>query len=137
VGLDSVSDQVRTFRMDRLLSVEPGVGLFTPPAGADPVREVLASLAAVPRDYSVRVRIRATEAEVRRRLPPSIATVQPAAEAGWVRVSLEASRLGWVAGVLASLDAPFRIEQPDALRREVAALAARLAERAEADGSAP
>ncbi len=131
-GLDSASDEVRTFRMDRLLSVEPGTGRFVPPADADPVREVLASLAAAPRDYSVRVRVRTAEADVRRRLPPSVATVEPADEEGWVRVSLEASHLGWVAGVLASLDAPFRIEQPEALRSEVVALADRLAERAHA-----
>ena len=48
---------------------------------------------------------------------------------GWSRVALEAAHLGWVAGVLALIDAPFRIEQPDALRAEVRALAARLAER--------
>jgi predicted DNA-binding transcriptional regulator YafY len=128
-GLDSASDAVRTFRMDRLLSVEPGVGRFTPPADADPVQEVLAALASAPRDHSVRVLVQASEAAVRRRLPPSVAAVEPA-EGDWVRVSLEASRLGWVAGVLAQLDAPFRIEQPEALRREVTALAGRLAARA-------
>ena len=44
--------------------------------------------------------------------------------------AIEAAHLDWVAGVLALLDAPFRIERPEALRQEVRALARRLAERA-------
>ena len=127
-GLDSASGEVRTFRLDRVDHIEAGVGHFEPPADVDPVREVLAALASTPRDYSVRVLIRAPEAVIRHRLPASVAALEPAAgEEGWVRVSLEASRLDWVAGVLGQLDAPFRIEQPEALRSEVRALAARLA----------
>ncbi|GAA4735208.1 WYL domain-containing protein [Amnibacterium soli] len=135
VGLDSASDAVRTFRMDRLERVAVGGGRFTAPPDADPVREVLAALASTPRDFSVRVLIRAPEERIRRRLPGSIAILEPlpadeAGEEGWIRVVLEAARLDWVAGVLALLDAPFRIEQPEALRTEVLALAARLSDRA-------
>ena len=66
-----------------------------------------AALASTPRDYSVRVLIAASEAAIRQRLPASVAVLEPAAEAGegWLRVSLEASRLDWVAGALALLDA--------------------------------
>ncbi len=135
VGLDSASDAVRTFRMDRLERVEVGDGRFTAPPDADPVREVLASLAGTPRDFSVRVLVRAPEERVRRRLPGAIAILEPVAaeeagEEGWIRVVLEAAHLDWVAGVLALLDAPFRIEQPEALRSEVLALAGRLSARA-------
>lgn len=130
VGLDSASDAVRTFRMDRIEHLAPGTGRFEPPADVDPVRIVLGSLAATPRDYSVRLLIRDSEERVRRRLPASVAAIRAAEEEGWVRVSLEARALGWVAGVLALIDAPFRIEQPQELRREVLALAGRLADRA-------
>jgi predicted DNA-binding transcriptional regulator YafY len=133
-GPDSASDEVRTFRMDRIEHVEIGVGRFTVPEDADPGREVLSALASAPRDYAVRVLLRADEGRVRRHLPASIALletvpVEEAGEEGWLRASLGARRLGWVAGVLALIDAPFRIEQPEALRTEVHALAARLAER--------
>lgn len=133
-GLDSASDRVRTFRIDRIERIELAPGRFTPPEDADPVREVLAALAATPREHAVRVLIRASQERIRRHLPASIALldVVPEEEAGgtgWSRVALEAAHLGWVAGVLALIDAPFRIEQPDALRAEVRALAARLAER--------
>ncbi|GAA2752401.1 helix-turn-helix transcriptional regulator [Amnibacterium kyonggiense] len=130
-GLDSASDAVRTFRMDRLEHVEIGTGRFEPPPDADPVREVLAALAGTPRDFSVRVLVRASEDRIRRTLPASVAVLEPAPEEeGWVRVLLEAARLDWVAGALALLDAPFRIERPAALRDEVLRLADRLRARA-------
>ena len=44
----------------------------------------------------------------------------------WLRVDLRAERLDWVPAVLASLDRPFVIEQPDELRGLVIALAERL-----------
>jgi predicted DNA-binding transcriptional regulator YafY len=135
VGLDSASGEVRTFRLDRVDHAELGVGRFVPPVDADPVREVLAALASTPRDYSVRVLIQAPEARIRLRLPASVALLEPvpaaeAGEEGWTRASIEASRLDWVAGMLALLDAPFRIEQPEALVTAVQALAARLTMRA-------
>lgn len=130
VGLDSASDAVRTFRMDRIERIETGPGHFTPPPDADPMAEVLASLARMPRAHTVRVRIRATEEAIRRRLPASVAALAPAEDEGWVLMTIEAARLDWVAGALAQLDAPFHIEQPDALRAEVRALADRLAARA-------
>ncbi|MGT2426338.1 helix-turn-helix transcriptional regulator [Amnibacterium kyonggiense] len=130
-GLDSASDAVRTFRIDRLERIELGEGRFVPPSDADPVREVLAALAGTPRAFSVRVAVEAGEDRIRRSLPASIAVLEPLpGEDGWTRVSLEAARLDWVAGVLALLDAPFRVEQPAALREEVRRLADRLRARA-------
>jgi predicted DNA-binding transcriptional regulator YafY len=128
-GLDSRADAVRTFRLDRLAAARIGTGRFPPRAGADPVQQVLGALAAVPRDFTVRVRVRAPLERLRRRLPASVADVAPLDD-GWHLVVLEAARLDWVAAELAALDAPFVVEQPEALLREVRALAARLAQRA-------
>ena len=61
-------------------------------------------------------------------MPP--ASPAEAGEDGWVRVALEAQHLDWVAGVVALVDAPFVVEEPERLREAVLALAARLAERA-------
>ena len=70
---------------------------------------------------------------IRARLPPSVASIEEAAAdadpqaEGWLRVDLWAERLDWLPAVLASLDRPFIIEQPDELRGLVTALAERLA----------
>ena len=134
-GHDSRSDGVRTFRLDRMEGVAIGEGRFVPPEGVDPARVVLESLASAPREHTVRVLIRAPEERIRRHLPAAVAVLHavPAAEAGeggWIRVTLEAQHLEWVAGVLALIDAPFRIEEPERLRAVLLALAGRLVERA-------
>jgi hypothetical protein len=58
-------------------------------------------------------------------LPAGIATVQDIND-GWVRVKLRVERLDWVPAVLAGLDLPFAVEQPDELRGLVLSLADRL-----------
>jgi hypothetical protein len=67
------------------------------------------------------------------RMPGSIATIEPVnGEPGWVRVRWRVERLEWVPSVLAGLDRPFVIEEPDELRERVRALAGQLASYAEA-----
>jgi predicted DNA-binding transcriptional regulator YafY len=78
------------------------------------------------------VRVRAGADDVRRGLPPGLAVVEalPDDDGAWVRVRLRAERLDWVPGVLAGLGAPFVVEEPDALRGHVRALAQRLTDAA-------
>jgi hypothetical protein len=88
----------------------------------------------------VSLRIQGTAEQIRARLPASVATLQelppPAgtqAEAErWFRAELRVEQLDWLPPVLASLDRPFVIEQPDELRRLTIALADRLADSARA-----
>jgi predicted DNA-binding transcriptional regulator YafY len=159
---EPASEQVRTFRLDRIEDVTVQPETFEVPAGFDPAAQVLSSLAGVPRQHEVSVRIQAPAELIRTRLPASIATVEdiPAEPAsnggaaggaaggerdggngdgghedqdGWVRVQLQAERLDWVPAVLASLDRPFVIDHPKALRDQVRALARRLSTYADAD----
>jgi hypothetical protein len=107
-------------------------GSFEVPAGFDPAARVLSGLAETPYLHEVSLRVQGTAEQVRSRLPDGIATVaEIPADSGedgeWVRVRLRAERLEWVPSVLAWLDRPFVIEQPDALRDHVHALAHRLA----------
>jgi len=68
------------------------------------------------------------------RMPGSIATIEPVTgEPGWVRARWRVQRLDWVPSVLAGLDCPFVIEEPDELRERVRALAEQLATYAEAE----
>lgn len=45
---------------------------------------------------------------------------------GWVRVRVQAERLDWIPAMLVGLGLPFVVEQPEALRHLVRALADRL-----------
>ncbi|MEV7421695.1 WYL domain-containing protein [Streptomyces sp. NPDC091212] len=146
-GQDPAIGEDRTFRLDRIAGARILPGSFEPPAGVDPVERVLTGLATAPYRHEVTLRIRATAALIRTRLPASVALVEEeeTAEAAsgtaessegserWSRVELRVERLDWLPGVLASLDRPFVIERPDELRGLVAALAARLARSARAE----
>jgi len=135
---DSLSGEVRTFRVDRMRSADPQDGAFPARPGFDPAASVRAALREVPWRYAVSVRVEATAAYLASRLPEGLATVtelrrgddgwQPGSMEGWVRVDLRAERLGWVAPLLAGLDRPFLVDEPPDLRDEVGRLARRLAE---------
>jgi predicted DNA-binding transcriptional regulator YafY len=131
-GADSASGEVRTFRVDRVEAAHTLPGSFEVPAGFDAAARVLAGLAETPRGQAVAVRVRAGADDVRRGLPPGLAVVEalPDDDGAWVRVRLRAERLDWVPGVLAGLGAPFVVEEPDALRGHVRALAQRLTDAA-------
>jgi predicted DNA-binding transcriptional regulator YafY len=124
-GADSDSGEVRTFRLDRIASAAVEAGSFEVPPDFDPAARVLSGLASVPRPYEVSFRVKGTVEHVRSRLPAGIATLDELPDE-WVRVTLRAQRLDWVASVLAWIDCDFVIESPEALRTHVHALATRL-----------
>lgn len=127
-GADSVSGEVRTFRLDRITAPALRAGSYEVPEGFDPEERVLAGLAEAPYRHQVSLRVDATADEVRARLPLGIATVEELAGEGHagVRVRIRAERLDWLPPLLAGLGQPFVVERPAALRRLVRDLAARL-----------
>jgi predicted DNA-binding transcriptional regulator YafY len=124
---------VRSFRLDRVARAVLQEGQFRVPDGFDPAAYVLEAVSGASYRYAISVRVQGSERAVRRRMPGSIAGIEPIdAEPDWVRVRWRAERLDWVPSVLAGLDLPFIIEEPEELRARVRALAARLASWAEA-----
>jgi predicted DNA-binding transcriptional regulator YafY len=126
-GVDPAAGERRTFRLDRVAHARTLPGSFTPPAEAEPVREVVERFATAAYRHRVTLRIQATEAEIRARLPASVAVLEPLAAApGWWRVEIHAEHLDWIPGVLATLDHPFAIDGRAELRDLVLAVAHRL-----------
>ncbi|MFF2820615.1 helix-turn-helix transcriptional regulator [Kitasatospora cineracea] len=132
-GWDTGADAERLFRLDRLAAPRPLPGTFEPPAGPDPAERVLHALATAPHRHRVRLRIRADAARIRAQLPAGLALVGEPDADGWSDVELRVAELDWLPGVLAALDRPFTIVEPDQLRGLVAALAERLAAAARPD----
>ena len=91
--------------------------------------------------HEVSLQIHGTPEQIRTRLPAGIAVIEEATlveetvpaepvephTERWLRVRIRAERLDWLPGLLASLDRPFLVEQPEELRSLVTALADRLA----------
>jgi predicted DNA-binding transcriptional regulator YafY len=144
-GADPGIGEERTFRLDRITDARTLPGSFEPPAGFDPAQHVLSGFATAAYRHHVILRVQGTTGQIRARLPASVATIEesssgerPAEDesrstggtdlhAGrWHRVEVRAEQLDWLPPVLASLDLPFAIEQPDELRTLVIAFADRL-----------
>lgn len=129
-GHDHHSGETRTFRADRVLSVELGTVRFDVLGDVDPVEHVVRSLSAVPYAHEVEVELETTLREAARRIPPSAAALSETGSG--VLLSARAESLDGMAQMLAGLGWPFTIRRPDELRGAVRDLAARLAERADA-----
>jgi predicted DNA-binding transcriptional regulator YafY len=134
-GADPGIGEDRTFRLDRIADARTLPGSFEPPAGVDPAERVLSGLATAPYRHRVSLRILGTAEQIRARLPASVATLEElptgagaqAETEHWFRAELRVEQLDWLPPVLALLDRPFVIEQPDELRGLTIALAGRLA----------
>jgi predicted DNA-binding transcriptional regulator YafY len=124
-GHDHRSGEVRTFRVDRVLAVEPSPETYEVPGDLDPVQHVTRSLAAVPYAHEVEVLLETTAEEARRRISPSIGAIVETE--GGVLLRARAERLDGMAQMLAGLGWPFVIHRPDGLRTAVRELSADLA----------
>jgi predicted DNA-binding transcriptional regulator YafY len=129
-GHDHQSRQIRTFRVDRVMSVQPGTAAFEVPDSFDAVRHVTQSLAAVPYAHEVEVVLQTTLGQARARIPPTVATLTETA--GGVVLWARAERLDGMAQMLAGLGWAFTIRRPQELRGAVRDLAARLTAQADA-----
>ena len=126
-GHDTIRQEVRTFRLDRVTQAKPGSVTFTVPANFRPQDQVLDALAQTPWHHLVSVRVHADPDVLQSRLPLGLAAMTPLTdEQGWTRVEIRAEQLDWVPGVLATLDADLVIEGPLELRGRVLALSQRL-----------
>lgn len=108
-GHDSFRDQVRTFRLDRIVLPRTLPTQFAVPDGFDPTATVLESLAATPWTYDVSVRVQPTLDHLQARLPPGLTTLHDLSD-GWIQLHLRVERLDWVSALLASLNRTFTIE---------------------------
>ncbi|MFJ4836997.1 helix-turn-helix transcriptional regulator [Streptomyces sp. NPDC088746] len=140
---DLTACEDRTFRLDRITEVRTLPGSFEPPEGLDPAKRVLTALATAPYRHEVTLRVQGTAEHIHARLPAGVAIVEEPPSPGdgdpeteyWSRVELRVERLDWLPAVLASIDRPFVIERPDALRGLVEAFAERLSLSARRDPS--
>jgi len=128
-GHDHHSGEVRTFRVDRVLSAEAGEETYQVPDDVDPVQHVTRSLAGVPYRHEVEVVLETTLEQARRRVPASTATLTETD--GGVLMTTRAEHLDGMAQMLAGLGWPFTIRRPDELRTAVRDFSDRL--RAQAD----
>jgi predicted DNA-binding transcriptional regulator YafY len=128
IGYCHLRHDVRTFRLDRIITLEPGEESFERPEDFDVVGQVLHSIAFISGAKEVEVVLETTMERARQVIPPIMATLEPSEQGVIFRRT--ASQLEWIAHVLISLDFPVHVVQPAELRdmlRQIAAKALRMA----------
>jgi predicted DNA-binding transcriptional regulator YafY len=113
-GYCQLRRDLRTFRLDRILSLEPGTGSFERPEDFDVLGHVLTAIAQTPGPESVEVLIETTLEHARQVIPGVLGTLEETEQGVIFRRT--ASQLPWVAGVLITLDCPVTIIRPAELR---------------------
>ena len=121
---DRASNELRTFRADRIGYASIGGPAVPPEPDFDPAAHVAQMLARLPRAWRVEVLVDAPLGEIAARLPPTVAELT--AEANGTRLKMSVDSLDWAAGVLAGLPADFRVIRPVELNDHLARLASRL-----------
>ena len=108
----------RSFRLDRMLSVEPVPASFAPPRDFDALAALRLGVATLPRQHGVEVLLHASLEQARRSLPAEFGTLEEITldpTAARVLLSAQADELGWFARELARLPFRFEIRSPPAL----------------------
>jgi predicted DNA-binding transcriptional regulator YafY len=133
VGHCHLRHDLRSFRLDRVGTVEALPKSFGRPPGFDVLGHLVQSIAMLPRAHTVEVLLDTDLERARRVVFVELGTLT--ACQGGVRLDAQADDLAWVARELARLPFAFRIHQPAALRRALASHAETLKRQAGATSS--
>jgi predicted DNA-binding transcriptional regulator YafY len=121
---DRASDELRTFRADRIGRAAIGKPAAPRDPDFDARAHVVRMLARLPYEWRIEVRLDAPVEEMSGQVSPTVAELS--ADGLGTRLEMGADSLEWAAGFLARLGADFRVIRPDELKEHVGRLAARL-----------
>jgi predicted DNA-binding transcriptional regulator YafY len=124
VGMCHLRGGLRSFRLDRVLSVRPLDLHFTRPSGFDALAHLTLSVATMPRAFAVDVLLQTDLQTAKRELFATLGVLEWTEQG--VRLRGEVDDLDWFARELARLPFGFEILGPEALRTSLASVARRL-----------
>ena len=113
-GYCHLREDLRTFRLDRIVALEPLTDSFERPDGFDVLDHVIQSLAMGPGTEQVEVLLETTMERARQLIDPVFGTLEPAENGVLFRRA--PYQLEWVAHILLNFDFPVHVLQPVALR---------------------
>jgi len=115
---------LRSFRLDRILSVTPLAISFLAPFDFDSVRHLALGLATLPRTHAIVVRLKTSLTTAQAELFEAIGVFRPVEDA--VMLYSQADDLPWFARQLARVSFDFEVLEPPELRNAVTACGQRL-----------
>lgn len=122
-GYCHLRQDLRTFRLDRIVSLEQEDRSFERPQAFNALSHVLDSLATMPGAHNIKVLIKAPIEDVQAAVPEGIGTLEQTPQGVLLRRA--ADELEWIAHFLLWYDLPMVVLQPDELRQTMRELAAR------------
>lgn len=128
-GYCHLRQDLRTFRLDRIIEVNTSAETFATPPSFDCLGFVIQSIARTPGTWTVDVLLETTLAEAQCMLPRTLATLVQTASG--VELKCDVESLDWLASLLVNLGCPFVVRQPAELRTVLRQLAQRIATMAE------
>src|SRR5437660_58610 len=128
VGYCHLREDLRVFRLDRVLHAEIGQDGYTRPTDFDCLAYVTRSIALTPAGWLVDVLLETTLEEAQHMVPPALATLEQAPNG--IGLRRYTNDLDWIAHLAAGLDCPLVIRQPAELREALQRLAERISEMA-------
>lgn len=128
VAFDLDRDDWRTFRLDRVTNVIPTGMRARSRAGPDPVELVQRGITVDAWRHPSSIVLHCPAGLARRMISPTVGTVE-AIDDQKCRLVIGADEMKWLAHFLLSLEVDFDVEEPDALRVELAAIGERLTRR--------
>jgi predicted DNA-binding transcriptional regulator YafY len=123
-GYCHLRNDLRTFRIDRILELEPIEQFFERPADFDVLSHVLTSLENIPGPYQVEILLQTTIEEARRLVPSGAELLEETAEGVILRRAVR--KLEWMAYFLIGLEFPAIIREPVELREIMRQLAQKM-----------
>jgi predicted DNA-binding transcriptional regulator YafY len=122
-GYCHLRNDLRTFRLDRIVALEARKGTFERPDSFDALTHVLQSLVTMPGTDQVDVLLRTTFEQAQREVSPGMATLEETGDGVIFRRA--ATQLEWVAGFLMMRTYPVEVRGPQSLRDMVRKMGAR------------
>jgi predicted DNA-binding transcriptional regulator YafY len=124
VGWCHLREDVRMFRLDRIVALEPRNETFSKPLDFNCVDYVLESLATMQWGWPIEIKLELTLEEAQRRIAPDMGTLEPTR--GGVLLRTQVDALDFMARFLVQIDCPFRVLHPPELREAIRQLSRQL-----------
>lgn len=129
VGYCHLRQDLRIFRLDRVLEAELLEEPFTRPPDFDSLDHLRRTMASMPGTWKVEVLLEMSWEEAERQVPPTMAMLE--AVRGGVVLSCYTQELSWMAHFLVDLHCPLVVRKPPELNEALRMLAAEIAQLAE------
>jgi predicted DNA-binding transcriptional regulator YafY len=130
VGYCHLRQDLRTFRLDRVLQVKLLETTFSPPPDFDALAFLWGTIARIPSTWHSVILLKMTMQEAKERVPPDLGLMEEVEDGVVLRCYSEG--LEWLARFLVGLRCPVTVIQPPQLRKELRKLSRFIAQMAKA-----